>query len=67
MAQSALGQLGMVAMSLIGLVGMVRAAAARRAARRSKVTPQPKASTDSAAQVERRMAAYLASRDRGGS
>ena len=69
MAQSALGQLGMVAMSLVGLVSMFRTAAARRAARRNKTKdapPAPNTHANSAAEMERRMAAYLASRDKGG-
>lgn len=62
MGPSAAGQIGMVAMGLIGLAGVLRAWHLRRQARRTgAVAPDP--ARDDAALVERRMAAYLASRD----
>jgi hypothetical protein len=70
MAGAALGQVASVAMGIIGLVSVVRASHARRVAKRlgksaSQTTPEPSTqnNTDGRAEMERRMATYLASRD----
>ncbi len=62
-----LGQLGMAAMGLVGLVSVIRARRARKANRDDP--PEESVADRKLAErmdMERRMAAYLASRDKNG-